>query len=57
MDKHWVFLVAHEDSFEMMRLARKLARERGFKVGWHPHKKGEAIVFSSGGGAGSSYDS
>lgn len=36
------------DSFEVFRAARKLAKEAGFEVGWHPRDT-EALTFGPGG--------
>ena len=32
----FAYFVVHDDSFEVFRKARDLARERGVAVGWHP---------------------
>ena len=32
----FVYFVVHDDSFELFRCARDIARERGVEFGWHP---------------------
>jgi hypothetical protein len=32
----FAYFVVHEDSFEIFRKAREIARERGVAMGWHP---------------------
>ena len=54
--KHWIYFIVRENSFEALRLARKLARQRGFKIGWRPKKNYEDIVFDPRGKGGTEVD-
>lgn len=37
---HYLYFIVREDSFGVFRTARKIAREKGFAVGWNPkHSK------------------
>jgi len=49
---HWVFFIVYEDSFEVFRMAREIARRQGLEIGWHPKKNGEELRFSGRGGIG-----
>ncbi len=55
-EKHWVFIIARENSFECLRAVRKILHERGFQVGWTPQANDEPLRFSSGGGLGGTTD-
>ena len=55
-DKHWVCFIVREDSFEALRVARKIAKKQGFQVGWDPFESHLKIRFSSGGGKGDKID-
>jgi hypothetical protein len=50
--KDWLFFVVETDSFGAFRVARRLARDRGFDVGWYPHASGEPIAVSAAGSIG-----
>lgn len=45
-EKEFVALIVRPDGFDTFRLARKIAWDRGFEVGWIPKPQHEAIVFS-----------
>lgn len=47
--KHHIYFIAHTDSFEVFRAARRVALEQGFRVGWNPIGADEPIKFGSGG--------
>jgi hypothetical protein len=47
--EHFLFFFVRYDSFEIFRTARRLARFRGFKVGWEPISKDQPIFFSEAG--------
>ena len=56
-DEHWLCFIAREDSFEALRVARKIAKKQGFQVGWDPFPKKLDISFSPfGGGKGGTVD-
>lgn len=50
--EHFVFFIVRNDSFEVFRAARRMARQRGLATGWHPHPVGEPLRFQPGGAAG-----
>ncbi len=50
--EHFLFFAVREDSFEVFRLARKIARRKGLAVGWHPRAGTEPLTLSAGGGVG-----
>ncbi len=56
-EKHWLFIITRSDSFDVMRVVRRIAEEKGFEVGWHPMENGKEIVFSEGGSQGGRTDS
>jgi len=45
-DEHWLCFIARKDSFEALRVARKIARKQGFQVGWDPLQSDTKISFS-----------
>jgi len=51
-EDHWVFFIVYQDSFEVFRMAREIARRQGLAIGWHPMKNGKEIRFSGSGGIG-----
>ena len=50
--QRWLFFVVREDSFEAFITARRVAKETGFEVGWHPMKSSENIIVTLAGGGG-----
>ena len=44
--ERFVYFMVYPDSTEVFTLARKLARERGFGVGWGPMKSGDQVRIS-----------
>lgn len=48
----FVYFVVHDDSFEVFREARELAKSRGIATGWHPVAQGTPIRISSIGSLG-----
>lgn len=48
VQRHIFFLVG-TDSFEIFHTARRIAREKGFNIGWEPINAAEPIRFGSGG--------
>ena len=48
----FAYFVVHDDSFEIFRKARDLARERGISVGWHPVEGRDPVRLSAIGSLG-----
>lgn len=48
----FVYLVVHDDSFDVLRKARDIARERGIAVGWHPVEGRQSLRLSGAGSLG-----
>ena len=48
----FAFFIVRPDGFEVFRLARKLARDRGVATGWYPHRKDEQLRFTATGQIG-----
>jgi hypothetical protein len=48
----YVYFVVQEDSFDVFRAARELARSRGLSTGWHPVEKRTPLRISSVGSLG-----
>lgn len=49
--KDYLAFIVRPDSFSAFRAARQKAQEKGFDVGWEPHKTDNPIVFGSNGRA------
>jgi hypothetical protein len=47
--KHFVYFIVRQDSFEVFREARALARDQGLAVGWNPILLDEELRFGEGG--------
>ena len=47
--ENYVFFLVRENSFEVFRAARRVAREYGLKVGWEPWVSEKPIQFGRGG--------
>jgi hypothetical protein len=50
--KHFAYFIVRQDSFELYREARQIARDHGLAVGWAPHADGEELRFSEKGAFG-----
>lgn len=48
----FAYFVVHDDSFEVFRKAREIARARGVSVGWHPVEGKEPVRLSAVGSLG-----
>ncbi len=48
----FVYFIVREDSFELFRCARDVAKRRGLEFGWHPVEGKEPLRFSVGGDLG-----
>jgi hypothetical protein len=48
----FAYFVVHDDSFEVFRKARDLARTRGIAVGWHPVEGHASLRLSANGSLG-----
>jgi hypothetical protein len=48
----FAYFVVHDDSFEVFRKARDLARARGIAVGWHPVEGHASLRLSANGSMG-----
>ena len=48
----FAYFVVHDDSFEVFREAREIARNRGVATGWHPVEGKPPLRFSANGSLG-----
>jgi hypothetical protein len=48
----FAYFVVHDDSFEIFRKARDIARQRGVSVGWHPVEGRTPVRLSANGSLG-----
>lgn len=50
--KHFAYFIVRQDSFEVFREARQIARDHGLAVGWAPQPLDEELRFTEGGAFG-----
>ncbi len=48
-NENYLAFIVRPDSFTSFRVAREIAWEQGFDVGWEPHNIEDPIIFGSGG--------
>ncbi len=51
-NKHFAYFIVRQDSFEVFREARTIAREHGLAIGWAPQPLAEELRFSETGAFG-----
>jgi len=50
--KHFAYFIVRQDSFEVFREARKIARDHGLAIGWAPQPLAEELRFTEDGNFG-----